>query len=78
MKNVSIKKWTVAMMFLGFSTMALADWEYAIVRDEKPAGGSYTKCIYESIYGFRFSMIKKLNCPASVEVNPETGEVRER
>ncbi|MBF0751648.1 MULTISPECIES: hypothetical protein [unclassified Pasteurella] len=69
-----IKKWAIAMMVCGFSTMALADWEPTNLVDERDAGGGYTKCIYETAGGFRFSMISRV-CTV-VEVNPETGKAR--
>ncbi|MDC2825031.1 hypothetical protein PHA51_03120 [Rodentibacter pneumotropicus] len=72
-----IKKWAIAMVFCGLSTVALADWERGTSVDEQETGDwRYTKCIYETLGGFRFSMINKGLCPFSVEVNPETGQVR--
>ncbi|WP_158074621.1 hypothetical protein [Rodentibacter genomosp. 1] len=40
-----IKKWAIAMMVCGFSTMALADWEPTNLVDEQDAGG-YIRNVY--------------------------------
>lgn len=41
-----IKKWAVAMMFLVFSTMALADWEYANNVDQQETGDVFIRNVY--------------------------------
>ncbi|MDD6911737.1 hypothetical protein [Actinobacillus minor] len=62
---------------LGTSSMALAEWESAYSSGESDTGDiRYTRCHYETIGGFRFSIIVKGICPVTIEFNPETQQWR--
>jgi hypothetical protein len=61
------------------SSVALAQgrWENATnVGEESTGDFMLTRCIYETLGGYRFSIISRGICPFSVSVNPETGQVR--
>ena len=52
-------------------------WQSATnVGEDSTGDAMLTKCIYETVGGYRFSTISKGICKFSIEVNPETSEVR--
>lgn len=75
-----MRKFAIAIsVLLLASTVVFAEgrWESATNVAEEPTGDSMlTKCIYETIGGYRFSIVSRGICPFSVQVNPETGRVR--
>ncbi|MBF0750734.1 MULTISPECIES: hypothetical protein [unclassified Pasteurella] len=59
------------------SSVALADWEYATNIGESDTGDVfYTRCYYETLGGFKVSIVVKGFCPMSIEVDPERNKWR--
>lgn len=52
-------------------------WESAFCIRQEPTGdGLLNRCIYKTVGGYQFSINKRGVCAQSVEVNPETGNVK--
>jgi hypothetical protein len=69
----------VVSVLIAASSIAVAQgrWESATNVGEEPTGDSMlTRCIYETLGGYRFSIVARGICPFSVKVNPETGQVQ--
>jgi hypothetical protein len=69
----------LAVLMLSFATPAVAQngrWESASNTGQESAGGMVTRCYYRTLGGYEFSMDQRGLCPFSVQVNPETREVR--
>lgn len=60
-------------------TAVAADWEMAMFRASESAGPLLTRCHYRSAYGYQFTItVRGRPCPGMVEVNLESGQVREK
>ena len=72
----------ITILALLFSGSAYANWELAYFNSQhqpnpENAGGGYKKCFYKTITGYEFSFVTKdALCPAQVQVNPETAQVK--
>lgn len=56
---------------------AVARFENATnVGQEKTGDAMLTRCVYETMGGYRFSIVRRGMCPFSVQVDPESGQVR--
>lgn len=52
-------------------------WEAATFTGQSPTGDAMlTRCSYRTLGGYEFSIIVRGICPFSVQVNPETGQVK--
>lgn len=52
-------------------------WESATNVAQEPTGDTMlTRCVYQTLGGYRFSVNQRGLCPFTVEVNPETGRVK--
>jgi len=62
---------------LSSASFAQGRWESATnVGQERTGDVMLTSCIYQTLGGYRFSIVVRGICPFSVRVNPETGQVR--
>ncbi len=68
----------IVCMILSFGSFGQSGWESATnVGQERTGDGMLTRCIYQTIGGYRFStVVRGTVCPFSVMVNPETGQVK--
>jgi hypothetical protein len=52
-------------------------WESATNEAQEPTGDAMvTRCVYQTLRGYRFSVDQHGICSVTVEVNPETGSVK--
>lgn len=72
---MKLRKLMLLVIGLSSSSMVLANWESAYLKEEHRGNGLYNTCMYETISGYRFSL-QLTFCQYSVEVNTETGMVR--
>lgn len=74
----SLRKLTVLVVGLAFSLSSFANgWEHASLKSEEHMNGSWKKCHYETLSGFRFTInTTELSCLLSLEVNVELGKWR--
>ena len=74
---MKLRKLILLAIGLSYSSMVFADWQTAHNTGQSETGDIfYTRCHYETIGGFRFSIIVKGFCPFSIEFNPETQQWR--
>ena len=67
----------LALITISAQSYAQERWESATnVTQERTGDAMLTRCIYETLGGYRFSIVVRGLCPFSVKVSPETGEVR--
>lgn len=68
----------VAALVALMSSQALAGYETATnIGQEKTGDLILTRCLYRTMGGYQFSIIVRGGlCPFSVEIDPETGRVR--
>jgi hypothetical protein len=67
----------LSMAYLLLSTASLAQdgWVGATLVSEEPTAPTFNRCLYQTLDGYRFTIIVNGPCPISVLVNPRTGEV---
>ena len=67
----------IALALLGaVQAQAAGRFESASLVDEEKTGDvMLRRCVYETLGGYRFSVVMRSLCPITVRVNPETGEV---
>lgn len=72
-----LQKLLLATFTLFVSTASYAGWETGYRTGESDTGDwRYTRCYYETMHGYEFSIVVKGMCPYSVKINPETGQVQ--
>lgn len=66
---VSSLVWTTAL--------SSEQWQVATFRSESRTGDiMLVNCHYETIGGYRFSIVTRGSCPVIVKINPESGQVK--
>lgn len=74
---MKLKKLMLLVIGLASSNMVFADWESATNTGQSETGDyRYTRCHYETLMGFRFSIVVQGFCPLSIQFNPETQQWR--
>jgi hypothetical protein len=78
-----MKTATLAMLLvlagLAQSVTRAADWQMATLTGAESADAGHMRCHYRALSGYEFSIVSTLGvnaCPASVQVDLETGQVR--
>jgi len=67
----------IASLVFSSASLAQPNWEQASLVEEQPTAPGIYRCFYETLGGYRFSIIISGPCPLSVTVNPETGQVKQ-
>jgi hypothetical protein len=67
----------IALALLGAAAVQAAGrFEPASLQGEQETGDPLLRrCVYQTLGGYRFSVVMRSLCPITVRVNPETGEV---
>ena len=76
--NLKVVVLTCCMSLFAMNSFADYGWESARLVDTQDTGDySLKRCIYETLRGYQFAMINRgISCPFTVQVNPETGQVK--
>jgi len=67
----------VSLSFADSAAAQFGGWESATNTGQESAGGMVTRCYYRTLGGYEFTVNERGLCPFSVQVNPETREVRD-
>jgi len=63
--------------FGSVAAYAYGEWQSATNTGQEKTGDMFlTKCLYKTLGGYEFYIIVRGLCPFSVQVNPESGQVK--
>ncbi|MDD5250168.1 MAG: hypothetical protein PHY45_14375 [Rhodocyclaceae bacterium] len=65
------------VLVLAAASSAQERWEAATLVSEERTAPTYSRCLYQTLDGYRVTVIVSGVCPVTVQVNRETGQVRQ-
>ena len=77
MKTVKFRIFIIVLVLFASSSIAYCRWENATNIEQEPTGDAFiNRCTYQTLGGYRFFTDQRGICKFSVQVDPESGQVK--